>query len=157
MKITKITIQKHKLSLEGCRKGGRGLTDLFPRVMKWCNNPRDKANYYFFEAIDRSPFLLGAIAIDIGPMAYGPFKQDNITFIEDIHNPNANHNVISRLIKEVIKFSKSKKCRHIRGQIDYKDKITLQAMRELGFAIVPIDDRKGRIRTNQYLVVKPLV
>jgi len=124
--------------------------------MKWCNNPRDKASYYFFEAINRSPFLLGAIVIDIGPMAYGPFKQDNITFIEDIHNPNASHNIISRLIREVIKFSMAKKCRHIRGQVDYKDKITLQAMRELGFAIVPIDNHKNRTKTKQYLVVKSL-
>jgi len=129
---------------------------LFPRVIKWRNNPKDKGNYYFFGAVDSDSNILNAVVIDIGLMAYGPFKQDNITFIEGIVHSFANHSIISRLLKQVVKFSKVKKCRHIRGQINYKDKITLQVMRKLGFAIVPIDDCKSRIKTNQYLVVKSL-
>ena len=125
-------------------------------VMKWQNNHQDKGNYYFFGAVDSDSNILSAIVIDIGPLAYGPLKRDNIAFIEGIVHPFSNRGVISQILNWVIRFSKTKKCKHIRGQINYKDKITLQAMLELGFAIVPIDDRKDRIKTKQYLVIKPL-
>lgn len=147
MKIINIS-ERHKLWQQ--------IKMLFPRVMRWRNNHKDRDNYYFFGAIDSDSNILGGIVIDVGPMAYGPFRRDNIIFIEDVYNPNDNPDIISRLIKEVIRFAKAKRCRHIRGQIDYKDKIVLQAMRKLGFAIVPIDDHKSKRKTNQYLVVKSL-
>jgi hypothetical protein len=156
MGTSKIRVKKLKISLKMVRQGARGFEGLFPRVMKWCNKPGDKGDYYFFEASGSGPFLLGGIVVDVGPISYGPFRHDNIVFIEDIYNPNDNPDIVSRLIKEVIRFAKIKRCRHIRGQIDYKNKITLQAMRELGFAIIPIDDRKRRSKTNQYIVVKSL-
>jgi hypothetical protein len=156
MGTSKIRVKKLKISLKMVRQGARGFADLFPRVMKWCNKPRDKGGYYFFEASGSGPFLLGGIVIDIGPMAYGPFRCDNIIFIEDVYNPNDNPDIMSRLIKEVIRFAQAKRCRHIRGQIDYSDKIILQVMQNFGFAIVPIDDRKNKRRVTQYLVVKSL-
>ncbi|MDI6733389.1 MAG: hypothetical protein QME51_03555 [Planctomycetota bacterium] len=130
---------------------------LFPTVMKWRNNPKDKGNYYFFSVVDSDSNILSAVAIDIGPMVYGPFKRDKIAFIEGIVHPFISRRVINRILKQAIRFCKAKKCHHIRGQIDYKGKITLQTMQKLGFAIVPIDNRKDTIKTNQYLVVKPLL
>ncbi|MBI5779141.1 MAG: hypothetical protein HZA49_06760 [Planctomycetes bacterium] len=115
MGTLKIRVKKLKISLKMVRQDARGFADLFPRVIKWCNNPRDKGDYYFFETTGSGPFLLGGIVVDIGPVAYGPFRHDNIIFIEDIYNPNDNPDVIRRLIKEVIKFAKTKRCQHIRG------------------------------------------
>jgi len=130
---------------------------LFPDVMKWRADKTDKGDYHFICAVDSGARVNAAMAMDIGPMAIGPLKNNRIAFIEGLAF-RVGHDTKSgpALIKNTLRYLKAKGCKHVRGQISYKQKGALQVMQKLGFATVPIDNPGERCKTNQYLVVKSL-
>lgn len=131
------------------------LAALFPRAVRWMNDPKDGANYHFFAAVGGDGALLGGSVIEIGNMRFGPLAETRIGFLEDIHVAESERGkgVGSALLRATLDHAWAQGCENVRWTVQYDNAEAIALYRSLGLGFVPDEDPDAKQPERQYTVV----
>ena len=128
---------------------------LFPRVMRWMQDPRDGGDYRFFAATDGRGAFLGASVMDVGPMHFGPLSDVTIGFLEDIHvlEPHRRKGVGTALLRATLEHAWVTGCQNVRWTVEYGNQAGIALYESMGCGFVPEEDPDAEQPLKCYTVV----
>ena len=128
---------------------------LFPRAVRWMNDPKDEGNYRFFAATDDGGFFLGGSVIDIGRMRFGPLSETVVGFLEDLEvlAPYRRHGVGAALLLVTLDHAWRSGCHNVRWTVDYANTAGIGLYQSMGLGFVPEEDPDTDQPEKRYTVV----
>ncbi len=128
---------------------------LFPRAVRWMNDPKDGGNYHFFAATGNDGRFLGGSVIDIGNMRFGPLAEKKSGFLEDIHVAESERRkaVGSALLRATLDHAWRAGCESVRWTVQYDNLEAIAFYRGMGLGFIPDEDPDADEPERQYTVV----
>lgn len=131
------------------------IAEMFPRAIKWLDDPNDDGNYHFFAATDDDGAFVGGSVIDIGNLRFGPLSDMQIGFLEDIQvsTPHRRQGVGTALLRAVLNLAWECGAQNVRFTVDYDNTAGIALYKSMGFAFVPEEDPDSENPEKCYTVV----
>ncbi len=131
------------------------VAELFPRAVRWLEDPNDEDDYDFFAASDEAGRFLGGSVVAIGRLRFGPLSETTIGFLEDIEvlEPHRRKGAGAALLRATLDHAWSRGCENVRGQVAYDNPAGIALYRSMGLGFVPDEVPGVEPPEKQYTIV----
>jgi len=128
---------------------------LFPRAVRWSEDPTDEGEHHCFAAMSERGLLLGGSVIEVGTLRFGPLSEMSAGYLEDIQvlEEHRRKGVGSALLRAMLDYAWSRGCETVRGTVMYDNSGGIGLYRRMGFGFVPDEDPSQDEPECQYTVV----
>ena len=131
------------------------VAELFPRAVRWTEEPADKSEYHFFAAADGDFRFLGGSVIEIGTLRFGPLSEMPIGCLEDIRviETHRRKGVGTAVLRATLDHAWANGCENVRWTVSYDNTAAIALYRGMGLGFVPDEDPSQDEPERQYTVI----
>jgi ribosomal protein S18 acetylase RimI-like enzyme len=128
---------------------------MLPRTVQWMQDTDDDGDYRFFAATDSEGTFLGASAIDVGRMGFGPLADITVGFLEDICvvEEHRRKGAGAALLRATLKHAWECGCEHVRCTVEYANDAGIALYRSVGMGVIPEEDPQDETPVKCYTVI----
>lgn len=128
---------------------------LFPRAVRWMNDPKDGGDYHFLSATGEGGRFLGGSVMEIGRMRFGPLAETKAGFLEDLQVSESERRkgIGCALLRATLDHAWNLGCENVRWTVPYENVAAIALYRGMGLGFVPDEDPDAKQPERQYTVV----